>query len=167
MAYTLYHKPNFFSPFSTKKFNFKPEEIIDALVVAIDNLEIDPIISRKAYKMRLDNLIESDEYNPDKERSGRPNGRCTNDVWVNHIPKHCKSTCLMFVDDIFQMLEDDTGFDNLAEINHLRNRITKLFINLRGYKLETDHYNKIRYYILKTLDSYGEIDLMIKVQRFD
>ena len=122
---------------STTQLEHSPEMIVDYIMTAINNIEINPIISREAYKMRLDNIIESDEYNPDKERVGRPNGRCTNDVWVNHIPDHCKSTCLMVVDDIFKMLEDGTGFDQLAEINHLRNRITQLFINLRGYKLET------------------------------
>ena len=143
------------------------DQLLDALSYALSELKIDPKISRKAYHMRLDNIIESDEYNPDKERSGRPNGRCTNDVWVNHIPAHCKPTCLMIVDDIFQMLEDGTGYAELPKINHLRNRITQLFINLRGYKIEIDHYKKIRHFILKTLDSYGKVDLMMKVQRFN
>ena len=141
--------------------NASPEQIVDSLMSAIDQLEIDPIISRKAYRMRLDNIIESDEYNPDKDRVGRPNGRCTNDVWINHIPQHCIPTCLMMIDDIFKMLENDT------ETKHLRSRIVDLFINLRSYNIEPDHFKKIRYYILQTLDSYGIIDLMIKVSNFE
>ena len=93
--------------------NASPEQIVDSLMSAIDQLEIDPIISRKAYRMRLDNIIESDEYNPDKDRVGRPNGRCTNDVWINHIPQHCIPTCLMMIDDIFKMLENDTETKHL------------------------------------------------------
>ena len=144
------------------------DQLLDALAYALDNMETDPEISRKAYKMRLDNIISTDEYNPNRKRSGKPsNLRISNDHWVNNIPKHCIPTCLMIVEDIFKMLEDGTGCDNLAEINHLRNRITQLFIDLRTYNLEQDHYNKIRHYILKTLNSYGEIDLMMKFQRFD
>ena len=144
------------------------DQLLDALALAIENMKIDPEISRKAYKMRLDNIISTDEYNPNRKRSGKPsNLRVSNEHWVNNIPKHCIPTCMMIVNDIFQMLEDGTGYDNLANINHLRNRITQLFINLRAYNLEQGHYNRIRHYILKTLDSYGEIDLMMKVQRFD
>ena len=146
--------------------NFTAEMVVDSIVSAINNLEIDPILSRKAYKMRLDNVIESDEYNPNKERVGRPNGRCTSDVWVNHIPAHSKPTCLMIVNDIFEMLESGTGSDDKWG-KHLQSRITELFINLRSYNLEVDHFKKIRHFILKTLDSYGEIDLMMKVKRFD
>jgi hypothetical protein len=155
----------------TWKGKVTEDQLLDALSSALSKLEIDPIISRKAYRMRLDNIINSDEYNPTTRtlKSARrgDNSRVTNNKWVNRIPNHCKPTCIMIVDDIFQMLEDDTGYDNLAEINHLRNRITQLFINLRGYSLDIEHYNKIRYYILKTLDSYGEVDLMMKVNRFD
>jgi hypothetical protein len=151
----------------TWKGKVTQDQMLDALSFAISNLEIDPEISRQAYRIRLDNIIESDEYNPNGRKKGQNFGRVSNDRWVNRIPNHCKPTCIMIVDDIFQMLEDDTGYDNLAEINHLRNRITQLFINLRGYSLDIEHYNKIRYYILKTLDSYGEVDLMMKVNRFD
>ena len=70
------------------------------------------------------------------------------------------------VDDIFKMLESNTGFDGINGHN-LRNRITELFINLRQYKLDYDHFQKIRHYILKTLDSYGQVDLMLKVSKFD
>jgi uncharacterized protein (DUF433 family) len=144
------------------------DQLIDALAYALGKMETDPEISRKAYKMRLDNIISTDEYNPTRKRSGKPsNLRISNDHWVNHIPKHCIPNCLMIVEDIFKMLENGTDYDNLADINHLRNRITQLFINLRAYNLEQDHYNKIRHYILKTLNSYGKIDLMMKVQRFD
>jgi hypothetical protein len=144
------------------------DQLLDALALAIENMKIDPEISRKAYKMRLDNIISTDEYNPNRKRSGKPsNLRISNEHWVNRIPKQCIPTCLMLVDDIFKMLEDGTGYDNLANINFLRNRITQLFINLRGYDLEQDQYNRIRHYILKTLNSYEEIDLMMKVNRFD
>ena len=145
------------------------DQLLDALEYALSELKIDPKISRKAYHMRLENIITSDEYNPNTrtlKSARRKNGRVTNDNWVNNIPSHCKLSCMMIIDDIFQMLEDGSGFDNLAEINHLRNRITQLFINLRGYNLDIEHYNKIKHYIYKTLDSYNEIDLMMKVQRF-
>ena len=32
---------------------------------------------------------------------------------------------------------------------------------------ELDHFTKIRHYILKTLDSYGQVDLMVKVSEFE
>lgn len=143
------------------------DQLLDALSFALSNLETDPVISRKAYKMRLDNIISTDEYNPVKTRTGKPsNKRMNNDKWVNQIPKHCIPTCLMMVDDIFKMLESNTGFDGINGHN-LRNRITELFINLRQYKLDYDHFQKIRHYILKTLDSYGQVDLMLKVSKFD
>ena len=151
----------------TKPAKHSPEEIVGFLMTAIDKLEIDPIISRKAYKMRLDNIIESDEYNPEKERSGRPTGRCSNDVWVNHIPEHCKPSCLMMVEDIFKMLDDSIESSTFTQLNRIRSRIVELFINLRQFNLEIDHFNKIRFYILKTLDSYSQVDLMLKVSGFE
>ena len=72
----------------------------------------------------------------------------------------------MIVDDIFEMLESGTGVDEL-NVNRLRNRITELFINLRQFNLDYEHFNKIRHYILKTLDSYGQVDLMLKVSNFE
>ena len=149
----------------TKPAGHSPEEIVGYVMSAIEKLEIDPIISRKAYRMRLDNIIESDEYNPNKRSSGRPWGRCTKDSWVNHIPEHCKPTCLMMVDDIFEMLESETGLDDTWG-KPLRSRIIELFINIRQFNLDIDHFNKIRFYILKTLDSYGQVDLMQKVSDF-
>ena len=142
------------------------DQLLDALSFAISNLECDPVISRKAYRMRLENLIESDEYNPNGRGKGQNFGRCTNDRWVNVIPKHTMPTLLMIVDDIFEMLESGTGVDEL-NVNRLRNRITELFINLRQFNLDYEHFNKIRHYILKTLDSYGQVDLMLKVSKFD
>ena len=142
------------------------DQLLDALSFAISNLECDPVISRKAYRMRLENLIESDEYNPNGRGKGQNFGRCTNDRWVNVIPKHTMPTLLMIVDDIFEMLESGTVVDEL-NVNRLRNRITELFINLRQFNLDYEHFNKIRHYILKTLDSYGQVDLMLKVSKFD
>ena len=152
--------------FESYKGKVSRDQMLDALSQALDSMEIDPVISRKAYRVRLDNVIESDEYNPNKAKSGRPHGRVTNDSWVNRIPAHCKPTMLMIVDDIFEMLESGTSVDEL-NINRLRNRITELFINMRQYDLELEHFNKIRHYILKTLDSYDQIDLMVKVSNFD
>ncbi len=146
--------------------NVTEDQLLDALSFAISNLEVDPEISRKAYKMRLENLIESDEYNPNGRGRGQHFGRCTNDRWVNVIPKHTMPTMLMIVNDIFEMLESGTGVDEL-NVNRLRNRITELFINLRQFNLDYEHFNKIRHYILKTLDSYGQVDLMLKVSDFD
>ena len=143
------------------------DQLLDALSFAIGNLEVDPVISRKAYKMRLDNIISTDDYNPVKTRSGKPsNKRITNDRWVNLIPKHCISSCLMIVDDIFEMLESGSGLDDQWG-KHLRSRITELFINLRLFNLELDHFSKIRHYILKTLDSYGQVDLLLQISKFD
>ena len=143
------------------------DQLLDALSFAIGNLEVDPVISRKAYKMRLDNIISTDDYNPVKTRSGKPsNKRITNDRWVNLIPKHCISSCLMIVDDIFEMLESGTGSDDTWG-KPLRSRITELFINLRQFNLDYDHAQKIRHYILKTLDSYGQVDLLLQVSKFD
>ena len=152
--------------FESYKGKVSRDQMLDALSQALESMEIDPVISRKAYRVRLDNVIESDEYNPNKAKSGRPHGRVTNDCWVNRIPTHCKPTMLMIVDDIFEMLESGTGVDEL-NVNRLRNRITELFINMRQYDLELEHFNKIRHYILKTLDSYDQIDLMVKVSKFD
>ena len=72
----------------------------------------------------------------------------------------------MIVGDMFEMLESGTGVDEL-NVNRLRNRITELFINLRQFNLDYEHFNKIRHYILKTLDSYGQVDLMLKVSNFE
>ena len=142
------------------------DQLLDALSDTISKLECDPVISRKAYRMRLENLIESDEYNPNGRGRGQHFGRCTNDRWVNVIPKHTMPTLLMIVSDVFEMLESGTGVDEL-NINRLRNRITELFINLRQFNLDHEHYNKIHHYILKTLDSYDQVDLMLKVSNFE
>ncbi len=143
------------------------DQLVDALSHALSNLEIDPVISRQAYKMRLDNIITTDEYNPVKTRSGKPsNKRISNDSWVNLIPKHSIPTCSMIVDDIFEMLESGTGFDDKWG-KHLRSRIIELFMNLRQFNLDFNHFNKIKYYILKTLDSYGQVDLHLQVSKFD
>ena len=143
------------------------DQLINALSHALSNLETDPKISRKAYRIRLDNIISTDEYNPVKTRVGKPsNKRISNDKWVNMIPKHCNPTCLMMIDDIFEMLESGTGLDDTWG-KPLRSRIVELFINLRSFNLDYDHFQKIRHYILKTLDSYGQIDLMLQVSKFD
>ncbi len=143
------------------------DQLLDALSSALSNLETDPVISRKAYKMRLDNIISTDDYNPVKTRSGKPsNKRISNDSWVNLIPKHCIPSCLMMVEDIFEMLESGTGSDDTWG-KPLRSRITELFINLRQFNLDYDHAQKIRHYILKTLDSYGQVDLLLQVSKFD
>ena len=143
------------------------DQLINALSHALSNLETDPKISRKAYRIRLDNIISTDEYNPVKTRVGKPsNKRISNDKWVNMIPKHCIPTCLMMIDDIFEMLESGTGLDDTWG-KPLRSRIVELFINLRSFNLDYDHFQKIRHYILKTLDSYDQIDLMVKVSKFD
>ncbi len=143
------------------------DQLINALSHALSNLETDPKISRKAYRIRLDNIISTDEYNPVKTRVGKPsNKRISNDKWVNMIPKHCIPTCLMMIDDIFEMLESGTGLDDTWG-KPLRSRIVELFINLRSFNLDYDHFQKIRHYILKTLDSYGQIDLMLQVSKFD
>ena len=143
------------------------DQLINALSHALSNLETDPKISRKAYRIRLDNIISTDEYNPVKTRVGKPsNKRISNDKWVNMIPKHCIPTCLMMIDDIFEMLEYGTGLDDTWG-KPLRSRIVELFINLRSFNLDYDHFQKIRHYILKTLDSYGQIDLMLQVSKFD
>ena len=152
--------------FDSYKGKVTQDQLLDALSFAIDNLECDPVISRKAYRMRLENLIESDEYNPNTRRRGQQPGRVGNDSWVNSIPKHSMPTLLMMVDDVFEMLESGTGVDEL-NINRLRNRITELFINLRQFNLDHEHYNKIYHYILKTLDSYDQVDLMVKVSNFE
>ena len=152
--------------FDSYKGKVTRDQLLDALSSALTNLECDPVISRKAYRMRLDNLIESDEYNPNTRRRGQQPGRVGNDSWVNSIPKHSMPTMLMIVDDIFEMLESGTGVDEL-NVNRLRNRITELFINMRQFNLNYEHFNKIRHYILKTLDSYGQVDLMVKVSKFD
>ena len=143
------------------------DQLINALSHALSNLETDPKISRKANRIRLDNIISTDEYNPVKTRVGKPsNKRISNDKWVNMIPKHCIPTCLMMIDDIFEMLESGTGLDDTWG-KPLRSRIVELFINLRSFNLDYDHFQKIRHYILKTLDSYGQIDLMLQVSKFD
>ena len=143
------------------------DQLINALSHALSNLETDPKISRKAYRIRLDNIISTDEYNPVKTRVGKPsNKRISNDKWVNMIPKHCIPTCLMMIDDIFEMLESGTGLDDTWG-KPLRSRIVELFINLRSFNLDYDHFQKIRHYILKKLDSYGQIDLMLQVSKFD
>ena len=143
------------------------DQLINALSHALSNLETDPKISRKAYRIRLDNIISTDEYNPVKTRVGKPsNKRISNDKLVNMIPKHCIPTCLMMIDDIFEMLESGTGLDDTWG-KPLRSRIVELFINLRSFNLDYDHFQKIRHYILKTLDSYGQIDLMLQVSKFD
>ena len=152
--------------FDSYKGKVTRDQLLDALSSAHTNLECDPVISRKAYRMRLDNLIESDEYNPNTRRRGQQPGRVGNDCWVNSIPKHSMPTMLMIVDDIFEMLESGTSVDEL-NVNGLRNRITELFINMRQFNLNYEHFNKIRHYILKTLDSYGQVDLMVKVSKFD
>ena len=154
----------------TWKGKVTEDQLLDALSFALSNLEIDPEISRKAYKMRLENVIESDEYNPTTRtlKSARrgDNSRVTSSEWVNHIPEHSKPTIMMIVDDIFEMLESGTGLDD-SWGKHLRSRITELFINLRLFNLDIEHFNKIKHYILKTLDSYGQVDLMLKVSKFD
>jgi len=154
----------------TWKGKVTEDQLLDALSFALSNLEIDPEISRKAYKMRLENVIESDEYNPTTRtlKSARrgDNSRVTNNIWVNRIPDHSKPTCIMIVDDIFEMLESGTSLDDTWG-KHLQSRIIELFINLRSFNLDIDHFNKIKYYILKTLDSYGQVDLMLKVSKFD
>ena len=150
----------------TWKGKVTQDQMLDALSFAISNLEIDPEISRQAYRIRLDNIIESDEYNPNGRKKGQNFGRVSNDRWVNRIPAHAKPTCLMIVDDIFEMLESGSGLDDQWG-KHLRSRITELFINLRLFNLELDHFSKIRHYILKTLDSYGQVDLMVKVSESD
>ena len=150
--------------------NVTEDQLLDALSFAISNLEVDPEISRKAYKMRLENIITTDEYNPEtrtlKTARRSKRNRVTNDQWVNRIPDHCKASIMMMVDDIFEMLESGTSVDEL-NVNGLRNRITELFINMRQFNLNYEHFNKIRHYILKTLDSYGQVDLMVKVSKFD
>ena len=58
------------------------DQLINALSHALSNLETDPKISRKAYRIRLDNIISTDEYNPFKTRVGKPsNKRISNDKW--------------------------------------------------------------------------------------
>jgi len=148
--------------------NVTEDQLLDALSFALSNLEVDPEISRKAYKMRLENIITTDEYNPETRtlKSARPRNRVTNDQWVNHIPAHCKPSIMMIVDDIFEMLESGSGLDDTWG-NPLQSRIIELFINLRQFNLDIEHFNKIRHYILKTLDSYGQVDLMTKVSKFD
>ena len=142
------------------------DQLLDALSSAISKLECDPVISRKAYRMRLENLIESDEYNPNGRGKGQHFGRCTNDRWANVIPKHTMPTLLMIVDDIFEMLESESGLNDTWG-NPIQSRIIELFINLRQFNLDLEHFNKIRHYILKTLDSYGQVDLMLKVSNFE
>ena len=143
------------------------DQLLDALSSALTNLEIDPVISRKAYKMRLDNIISTDDYNPVKTRSGKPsNKRITSDSWVNLIPKHCIPSCLMIVEDIFEMLESGSGSDDTWG-KPLRSKITELFINLRQFNLDYQHAKKIKHYILKTLDSYDQADLLLQVSKFD
>ena len=143
------------------------DQLLDALSSALTNLEIDPVISRKAYKMRLDNIISTDDYNPVKTRSGKPsNKRITSDSWVNLIPKHCIPSCLMIVEDIFEMLESGSGSDDTWG-KPLRSKITELFINLRQFNLDYEHAKKIKHYILKTLDSYDQADLLLQVSKFD
>ena len=123
------------------------DQLINALSHALSNLETDPKISRKAYRIRLDNIISTDEYNPVKTRVGKPsNKRISNDKWVNMIPKHCIPTCLMMIDDIFEMLESGTGLDDTWG-KPLRSRIVELFINLSSFNLDYDHFQKIRHYI--------------------
>ena len=118
------------------------DQLINALSHALSNLETDPKISRKAYRIRLDNIISTDEYNPVKTRVGKPsNKRISNDKWVNMIPKHCIPTCLMMIDDIFEMLESGTGLDDTWG-KPLRSRIVELFINLRSFNLDYDHFQK-------------------------
>ena len=161
---TQINQPTHEQLFDSYRGKVSREQMLDALSSTLESMEIDPEISRKAYRMRLENVIESDEYNPNKLKSGRPVGRISNDRWVNLIPKHCKPTMLMLVDDIFKMLDAGTEALNL---NHLRNRITELFINMRQYNLEFEHFNKIKHLILKTLDSYNQIDLINKVYKIE
>ena len=154
----------------TWKGKVTEDQLLDALSYALNKLEIDPEISRQAYHMRLENVITSDEYNPTTRtlKSARrgDNSRVTNNEWVNHIPAHGKPTCMMIVDDIFEMLESGTSLDDTWG-NPIQSRIIELFINLRSFNLDIEHFDKIRYYILKTLDSYGQVDLMLKVSKFD
>ena len=147
--------------------NVTEDQLLDALSSAISNLEVDPEISRKAYQMRLENIITTDEYNPETRtlKSARPRNRVTNDQWVNLIPNHCKPSIMMIIDDIFEMLESENSSDDTWG-KPIQSRIIELFINLRQFDLDYEHFNKIRHYILKTLDSYDQIDLMTKVSKF-
>jgi hypothetical protein len=127
----------------------KKRLIAHALADAINNIELPFEISRKAYQVKLDGLINGDTYaNP------KASGRIGNGKWINVIPENRRVEMWGQFEYLFELLDKDAG------LYDLENQTLHIFDLLTDEMLNHNHYLTVRQTVTKLLDLYNWIEVM-------
>ena len=127
----------------------KKRLIANALADAISNIELPFEISQKAYKVKLEGLINGDTYaNP------KASGRLGNGKWINVIPENRRKEIWTEFELLFEYLDQDAG------LYDLENQTLHIFDLLTAEMLDNNHYLTVRQTTAKLLDQYHWIEIM-------
>ncbi len=127
----------------------KKRLIASALAEAISNIELPFEISRKAYQVKLDGLINGDTYaNP------KASGRLGNGKWINVISENRRGEIWTEFEYLFELLDKDAG------LYDLENQTLHIFDLLTAEVLDNNHYLTVRQTTAKLLDLYHWIEIM-------
>ena len=127
----------------------KKRLIAHALADAINNIELPFEISRKAYQVKLDGLINGDTYaNP------KASGRIGSGKWINVMPENRRVEMWSQFEYLFELLDKDAG------LYDLENQTLHIFDLLTDEILNHNHYLTVRQTVTKLLDLYNWIEIM-------
>ena len=127
----------------------KKRLIANALADAISNIELPFEISQKAYKVKLEGLINGDTYaNP------KASGRLGNGKWINVIPENRRKEIWTEFELLFEYLDQDAG------LYDLENQTLHIFDLLTAELLDNNHYLTVMQTTAKLLDQYHWIEIM-------
>ena len=127
----------------------KRKMIAHALADAINSIELPFDISRKAYQVKLDGLINGDTYaNP------KASGRIGNGKWVNVLSENRRNEIWKEFEYLFELLDKDAG------LYDLENQTLHIFDLLTDDILDHKHYLTVRQATAKLLDLYHWIEIM-------
>ena len=127
----------------------KRKMIAHALADAINSIELPFDISRKAYQVKLDGMINGDTYaNP------KASGRIGNGKWVNVLSENRRNEIWKEFEYLFELLDKDAG------LYDLENHTLHIFDLLTDEMLNHNHYLTVRQTVAKLLDLYHWIEIM-------
>ena len=127
----------------------KKRMIANALADAISNIELPFEISQKAYKVKLEGLINGDTYaNP------KASGRLGNGKWINVIEKNRRKEIWIEFERLFELLDLEAG------LYDLENQTLHIFDLLTAEMLDDKHYLTVRQTSAKLLDLHHWIEIM-------